>query len=106
MKAKAQQESLARWAIQDPAQWKVWREAKQQKQLKEAHIEATSHHQPQPGPEQRTLRCNLYVEQSQQPGKSPGTVKEAEPIHSQVSHTRTPATKGHDGKEPEEKQRT
>ena len=63
MKAKAQQESLARWAIRDPGQWKVWREAQQQTQFKEAQIEATSYHQPQPDPEQLKLLCNLYVEQ-------------------------------------------
>ena len=49
-KAKAQRESLARLAIQDPGEWKVWSEAKQQERLKEAQIEATSHHQPQPAP--------------------------------------------------------
>ena len=65
-KAKAQQESLAMWAIQDPGKWNVWSEAEQQKQLKEAQIEATSHHQPQPDPEQLKLLCNLYVEQSKQ----------------------------------------
>ena len=85
MQAKARQESLARLAIQDPGQWTVWSEAEQQKQLKEPQFEATTPHQPQPDPKQLKLLCDMYVEQAKQLGKSPGTVKEAEPIHSQVS---------------------
>ena len=37
---------------------------------------------------------------AKQLGKSPGTEKEAEPIHSQVSKKRKPAAKGHAGTEP------
>ena len=33
-------------------------------------------------------------------GESPGTVKEAEPIHSRASKKRKPTANGHDGKEP------
>ena len=42
MKAKAQEESSARWAIQDTGQWKVWIEAEQQKQLKEHRLRQSS----------------------------------------------------------------
>ena len=85
MKAKAQRESLARLAIQDPGQLKVWSEAEQQNQFKEAQIEATNHHQPQQDTEQLKLLCNMYVGQAEHLGKSTGTVKEAEPIHPNVS---------------------
>ena len=40
MKAKAQQESLAKWAIQDTGKWKAWMEAEQLQLLKKAQIAA------------------------------------------------------------------
>ena len=40
MKAKAHQESLARWAIQNTGEWKAWMETERLQLLKEAQLEA------------------------------------------------------------------
>ena len=89
MKAKEQRESLARWAIQNTSEWKSWIEEKQREAWVKHLKEAT---------EAEQQKRDVWV--AKQLGKSPGTEKEAEPIHSQVSKKRTPTAKGHDGKEP------